>query len=52
MNNRLFNMAKAEERQRAIDAGFYDGRYRARVIPDKRNKRPKHKKPNNEHYEQ
>jgi len=44
MNDRLFNMAKAEERERAIEAGFYDGRFRARVIPDKRQKPPRHKR--------
>lgn len=43
MNKKLFNMAKAEERKRAIEAGFYDGRFCSRVIPDKRQKDPKHK---------
>ena len=45
MNEKLFNMAKATERANAIEAGFYDGRFRPRVVEDKRKKAPRHKRP-------
>jgi len=45
MNDKLFNMAKAEERERAKAAGFYDGRFRPRVIEDKRKRPARHKRP-------
>jgi hypothetical protein len=38
MNKKLFNMAKAKQRERAIDDGFYDGRFRTKVVEDKKKK--------------
>jgi len=35
-NEILANQSKARERLRAIEAGFYDGRFKQRVIKDKR----------------
>jgi hypothetical protein len=40
----LHKMAKASQRENAIQDGYYDGRFRPRVIADKRNKPVKHKK--------
>jgi hypothetical protein len=40
----LFNMYKASQREEAKTAGFYDGRFKSRVVESKKNKRPKHKK--------
>ncbi len=31
-------MAKAKQRERAIDDGFYDGRFRTKVVEDKKKK--------------
>jgi hypothetical protein len=45
MNKKLFNMAKATERVNAIEAGFYDGRFRPRIVEDKRKKAARHKRP-------
>jgi hypothetical protein len=39
----LLNMSKSTQRENAKAAGFYDGRFRHRVIETKRNKGPKHK---------
>ena len=38
MNKRLFNMAKARQRDNAIADGFYDGRFREKVVEDKKKK--------------
>ena len=38
MNKRLFNMAKASDRERAKEAGYYDGRFRPRVQDTKKQK--------------
>jgi len=45
MNKKLFNMAKATERVNAIEAGFYDGRFRPRIVEDKRKKADRYKRP-------
>ena len=31
-------MAKAKQRERAIDDGYYDGRFRTKVVEDKKKK--------------
>jgi hypothetical protein len=36
MDRKLFKMAKGSNRQKAIDDGFYDGRFRPKVVPDKK----------------
>jgi len=36
MKNKLKNIEKTAQRKLAIEAGFYDGRYKKRVIPDKK----------------
>jgi len=38
MNKKLYNMAKAKQRERAIDDGYYDGRFRTKVVEDKKKK--------------
>jgi hypothetical protein len=40
----LFNMYKASQREEAKMAGFYDGRFKPRVVELKKNKKPKHRK--------
>jgi len=39
----LFNMYKASQREEAKAAGFYDGRFKPRVVESKKHKQPKHK---------
>jgi len=41
--NILFNMYKASQREEAKSAGFYDGRFKPRVVESKKHKQPKHK---------
>ncbi len=41
--NKILNMAKASRREEAKSAGYYDGRFRPRVVESKRYKKPKHK---------
>lgn len=41
MRNELKQSLKENERQRAKEAGFYDGRFRHRVIEDKKKKHDK-----------
>lgn len=36
MNKELFNMAKDAERESAKNQGFFDGRFRSRVIKDQK----------------
>ena len=36
-------MAKASQREKAIEDGFYDGRFRERTVVPKTRKPPKHK---------
>ncbi len=43
MNKRLFNMAKASDRERAKEAGYYDGRFRPRTQDTKKQKAQKRK---------
>ena len=38
VNKRLFNMAKASDRERAKEAGYYDGRFRPRTQDTKKQK--------------
>lgn len=38
MNKRLFNMAKAGSREKAIDDGYYDGRFRPKTQDTKKQK--------------
>lgn len=40
----LFNMYKASQRESAKSAGYYDGRFKSRVVESKKYKKPKHKK--------
>jgi len=42
-NKTLFNMSKSTQRENAKDAGFYDGRFRHRVVESKKHKAPKYK---------
>jgi stalled ribosome alternative rescue factor ArfA len=39
----LFNMSKSTQRDNAKAAGFYDGRFRHRVVESKKRKAPKYK---------
>jgi hypothetical protein len=41
--NRILTMTKASRREEAKSAGYYDGRFRPRVVESKRYKKPKHK---------
>lgn len=34
--NKIFQYRKSMERQSAIEQGAYDGRFRSRVVPDKK----------------
>ena len=34
--NRIFEMARSLNREKAVKEGFYDGRFRSRVEPDKK----------------
>jgi hypothetical protein len=34
--NKIFDIAQTVNRQRAKDQGFFDGRFRSRVVPDKK----------------
>jgi hypothetical protein len=38
MNKRLFNMAKSKNRDKALDDGFYDGRFRPKTQDTKKQK--------------
>jgi len=42
MNKKLFQMAKGRERERAVEDGFYDGRFRTKVSKDKKKEQKKH----------
>ncbi len=44
----LMSLLKAKRRKEAIAQGFYDGRFKAKVIESARHKKPKHKKRNEE----
>lgn len=44
IKEKLKKLKKAEHRKNLLEARVYDGRYRQRVITDKRFKKPKHKK--------
>ena len=46
MNKRLFNMAKASNRERAKDDGFYDGRFRSKVQDTKKQKQQRRNEKN------
>jgi hypothetical protein len=35
-NTRLTNMSKARERVNRIEQGFFDGRFRPKVVPNKK----------------
>ena len=39
----LFNMHKASQREEAKSAGYYDGRFRPRVVQSKKTKDAKYK---------
>jgi len=43
MNEELFNMAKGRERESAKEQGFFDGRFRPKVIKDKKKEDSKKK---------
>jgi len=43
MTSKLHKMRKAKVRKDALEAGFSDGRFRTKVVQDKRFKKPKHK---------
>jgi len=36
MESRVYKIAQKVNRQRAKDQRFYDGRYRPRIVPDKK----------------
>lgn len=42
-NKKLHKMVKARIREQAQECGYSDGRFKTRVISDKRFKNPKHK---------
>lgn len=50
MNKKLFQMAKAQERERAIEDGFYDGRFKTKVVKDK--KKSEKRKWNKRYYDE
>ncbi len=52
MNKKLFNMAKASDRERAKEAGYYDGRFRHRVQDTKKQKQQKRNNNKNWHNEE
>lgn len=39
----MFNYSKSQERERAKEAGFFDGRFKTKVVTPKTKKPPKHK---------
>lgn len=39
----LLKLGKAENREKAREQGYYDGRYRSKVVPDKKKKASKEK---------
>ena len=39
----MFNYSKSQERERAKEAGFFDGRFKTKVVTPKTKKAPKHK---------
>ena len=41
MKTNLKNIEKAAQRKLAIEAGFYDGRFKSKVIPNKKKKEEK-----------
>jgi hypothetical protein len=41
MKNDSRQYIKSKERERALEAGFYDGRFRHKVVEDKKKKRDK-----------
>ena len=43
MNKTLLNMAKARQREQAIEDGYYDGRFRTKVVKDKKKQEKKHR---------
>lgn len=44
MNKDLHKRKKSKVRQEAIEEGFYDGRFRTKSVPAKKQKDNKHKK--------
>lgn len=38
MNKKLFKLAKAKNREKAIEDGFYDGRFKEKTFVDKKRK--------------
>ena len=47
MNKKLFNMAKASDRERAKEAGYYDGRFHPRIQDTKKQNQQKRSKNKN-----
>jgi len=42
-DNKILKLLKARVREEAIGAGFADGRFKTKVVQDKRFKKPKYK---------
>jgi hypothetical protein len=42
-DNRLKSVYRTKHREDLISSGFYDGRFKEKVVTDKRFKKPKHK---------
>ena len=42
-DNKLHKLRKAQVREEALSAGFADGRFKTKVVQDKRFKKPKYK---------
>jgi len=42
--SKIRKMTEAEEREKRKEDGYYDGRFRTKVVPDKKKKKGKKKK--------
>ena len=51
MKNELKNIEKAAQRKIAIEAGFYDGRFMNRVIPNKKKQESKRRIKVDKHFD-
>jgi hypothetical protein len=51
MKNTLKNIEKAAQRKIAIEAGFYDGRFSNRVIPNKKKQESKRRIKVDKHFD-
>lgn len=51
MKLNLKNIEKAAQRKLAVEAGFYDGRFKSRLIPDKKKQENKRRIKIDKHFE-